>query len=175
MLSIRLQRLGRKGHPVYRIVVQDSRQAPTSGKYVALLGNYDPHTKKANLVKDKAEHYLKHGAQPSERVVKLFVTEKIDLPKWVKQPTKQERKTRNSDKLRKNRPAEEPAAEPVSEAEIKPEDTTEVAEAPAEEQATAEEPKEEKAETVEASTEPEAAEKPAEESSDDKEKETKKA
>lgn len=107
MLSIRLQRLGRKGHPVYRVVVQDSRQSPTSGKYVAMLGSYDPHTKTTAIAKDKAEFYLKNGAQPSERVVKLFSDENISLPKWVGKSVKQEKQIKNPDKLRKNRPAEE--------------------------------------------------------------------
>lgn len=106
MLSIRMQRLGRKGHPTYRIVVQDSRLAPTSGKYVALLGSYDPHTKVSTLVKDKAKFYLEHGAQPSDRVAQLFKTEGVKLPEWVKLPTKQTREIRNAEKLRKNRPAE---------------------------------------------------------------------
>lgn len=115
MLSIRMQRLGRKGHSMYRIVVQDSRCTPTSGKYVALLGSYDPHTKVSSITKDKAELYLKNGAQPSDRVVKLFKSEKISLPKWVADPAKQKREIRNPDKLRRNRPAEEKVAEPSEE------------------------------------------------------------
>lgn len=177
MLSIRMQRLGRKGHPVYRIVVQDSRQAPTSGKYVALLGNYDPHTKTANVDKDQAEKYLKNGAQPSDRIVKLFTEEKIKLPNWVKKPTKQERATRNPDKLRKNRPAEsapteQASAESTSDAEVKSEETPEVAEAPVEKK-----PIEEKSDTAEAEApaDTEAAKEPAEETSDEKEAETEKA
>ncbi len=118
MLSIRMQRRGRKGHATYRIVVQDSRISPTSGKVVAQLGHYDPHAKTNTLVKDKAEFYLNHGAQPSDRVAVLLKKEGIKLPKWVKDPTKQERTTRNPEKLRKNRPAEEaPAEEPAAEVE----------------------------------------------------------
>ena len=135
MLSIRMQRLGRKGHPTYRVVVQDSRQAPASGKYVAMLGSYDPHTKQNTLVKEKAEFYLKNGAQPSERVVSLFRSEKITIPKWVKESTKHERTTRNPEKLRKNRPAEAAeaasdsveAAKPEEQADTKAEDSTEEA------------------------------------------------
>ncbi len=108
-----MQRLGRKGRPVYRVVVQDSRQAPTSGKVVALLGSYDPHTKTTTLVKEKAEFYLNNGAQPSERVVKLFIDEKVKLPKWVEKPAKQKRDIRNPDKLRRNRPADQ--AQPADE------------------------------------------------------------
>jgi len=118
MLSIRMQRRGRKGHATYRIVVQDSRISPTSGKVVAQLGHYDPHAKTNTLVKDKAEFYLNHGAQPSDRVAALLKREGIKLPSWVKDPTKQERTTRNPEKLRKNRPAEEaPSEEPAAEAE----------------------------------------------------------
>ncbi len=114
MLAIRMQRLGRKGHPTYRVVVQDVRQTPTSGKYVALLGSYDPHAKTTTLVKEKAEKYLTNGAQPSDRVARLFVSEGITLPDWVKQPEKHTRVIRNSEKLRKNQPkSEAPKEEPA--------------------------------------------------------------
>ena len=146
MLAIRMQRLGRKGHPTYRVVVQDSRQAPTSGKYVAMLGSYDPHTKVSTLVKDKAQQFLNNGAQPSDRVVRLFQAEGLDLPSWVKVDAKTgDRSLKNPDKLRKNRPAEEA---PVAEAETSvseepaPEATSE-AEAPAEEATAPEESTEE--------------------------------
>jgi small subunit ribosomal protein S16 len=111
MLSIRMQRIGRKGHPTYRVVVQDSRWAPTSGRFVAQLGSYDPHTKTTTLVKEKAELYLKNGAQPSERVVRLLSREGVKMPKWVEKPSKQKREIRNPDKLRRNRPAEPEAKE----------------------------------------------------------------
>jgi small subunit ribosomal protein S16 len=128
MLTIRLQRLGRKGHPTYRVVVQDSRQSPTSGKYVALLGNYDPHSKKVNLAKEKAELYLKNGAQPSERIVSLFNSEGVELPSWVKQSGEKSRSTRNPDKLRKNQPAsEKKPEEPAGESSVEPEAVTEKA------------------------------------------------
>ncbi len=118
-----MQRRGRKGHPTYRMVVQDSRTSPTSGKVIAYLGSYDPHSKEINLVKDKTEHFLKNGAQPSDRVVRLLVQEKVDLPKWVKQPVNKERSVRKPEKLRKNRPAEEVKEEPKAEepAEAEPE------------------------------------------------------
>ena len=160
MLSIRMKRLGRKGHPTYRVVVQDSRQAPTSGKYIALLGSYDPHTKKSSLIKDKAEFYLKHGAQPSDRVVSLFKTEKITLPKWIKQPTKKEKSLRNPEKLRKNRSEDTPEADKTDAAaeETQPKDDDVVETAQAEEskpvEQDAEQPKSEDAETEKPSDEP---------------------
>lgn len=119
MLAIRMQRTGRKGHAMFRVVVQDSRLTPTSGKVVAGLGSYDPHAKTATLDKEKATTFLKNGAQPSDRVIRLFQAEGIELPSWVKLPnaTKQ-REIRHADKLRKNQPKEEaPVEEAAPEAE----------------------------------------------------------
>lgn len=107
MLVIRLQRTGRKGHAQFRVVVQDSRRTPTSGKIVAQLGTFDPHAKTVTLNKDKAAQYLEHGAQPSPRVVLLLKAEGVKLPNWVNDPSKKAGKIRNPEKLRRNRPAEE--------------------------------------------------------------------
>lgn len=116
MLVIRMQRTGRKGHAMFRVVVQDSRRTPTSGKIVASLGSYDPHSKTANVNTEKAQFYLDHGAQPSERVAKLLQSEKIKLPAWVKMSSGKKRDTRNPDKRRSTRPEEPAAAEPEASA-----------------------------------------------------------
>lgn len=105
MLVIRMQRTGRKGHAMFRVVVQDSRVTPTSGKVVNQLGSYDPHAKTVNLHKEKAAFYLDHGAQPSDRVAALLRQEGVKLPDWVKQPPKKERQVRNADKRRSTAPA----------------------------------------------------------------------
>jgi small subunit ribosomal protein S16 len=116
MLTIRMQRTGRKGYASFRIVVQDSKFSPSSGRVVAKIGHYNPHTKEAVIDKDQAAEYLKNGAQPSPRVVKLFQAEKIKLPEWVEIPsTDAKRKTRNPEKLRKNQPKEEAVAEAPAE------------------------------------------------------------
>ena len=111
MLAIRLQRIGRKGHPVYRVAVQESRRHPSSGRVVMYLGSYDPHTKQATINAEKATHYLNNGAQPTSRVVRLLQEAKIDLPAWVKTTTPKSKTLRNPEKLRKNQPAEEVASE----------------------------------------------------------------
>jgi small subunit ribosomal protein S16 len=92
---------------------------------VALLGNFNPHTKEAKIDKEKAEYYLKNGAQPSDRVVRLLKAEGVKLPSWVKVPSSKERSIRNIEKLRKNRPAEEVQEEPAA---VVEETTEEVAE-----------------------------------------------
>jgi len=112
MLAIRMQRTGRKGHPMYRVIVQDSHRQPTSGKIVANIGSYNPHSKEVTLDKEKAATFLKNGAQPSDRVVKLLQAEKVSLPSWVKVTSAKKQKTiKNTEKLRRNRPAEEKAPE----------------------------------------------------------------
>ena len=113
MLAIRLQRLGRKAYPVYRLAVQEAWRHPSSGRVVAYVGSYNPHTKEANVNVEVAQKYLDNGAQPSPRVVKLLKEAGVKLPKWVKEfqggKTKQ---VRNAEKLRKNQPKEEaPEAE----------------------------------------------------------------
>jgi small subunit ribosomal protein S16 len=120
MLAIRMQRTGRKGHAMFRVVVQDSRKTPTSGKLVAQLGSYDPHAKTLILDKEKASFYLEHGAQPSPRTARLMQTEGIELPSWVVLAGAKTSKLRNPEKLRHNRP-EEPKEEkqPVVEAPAK--------------------------------------------------------
>lgn len=112
MLAIRMQRTGRKGHAMFRVVVQESRLTPTSGKVVKVLGNYDPHAKVAVLDKERASFYLEHGAQPSERVARLLKNEGVKLPEWVKTSADKSSKLRNPEKLRKNQPKEEAAPAP---------------------------------------------------------------
>ena len=176
MLTIRMQRTGRSGHAQYRVIVQDSRFTPTSGRVVAYLGSYNPHTKEATLDGEKTSKYLSNGAQPSERVVRLLKAQGIKTPEWVTEPANKERSIRNVEKLRRNRPAEPvaeeapaaAAAEEVSSPETSetPADTAPVAEVTAEETETAAETPEPTSEhtTAEASAEEPA--EPVEESTD---------
>ena len=156
MLVIRMQRTGRKGHAQFRVVVQDSRRTPTSGKIVAALGSYNPHAKTTTLDKEKAQFYLDHGAQPSDRVARLLKAEGVKLPKWVEVSAEKQRTVRNADKRRSTRlpelveeapapeaestqaPAEEATTEPVSEMPAEETPAEESAEAPVEEPAEAE-------------------------------------
>ncbi len=120
MLAIRMQRTGRKGHAMFRMVVQESRLTPTSGKVVVTLGSYDPHAKVATIDKEKAALFLSNGAQPSDRAARLLQSEGVALPSWVKITSEKKRTIRHAEKLRKNQPKEEapveaeaPAAEPA--------------------------------------------------------------
>lgn len=108
MLAIRLQRHGRKGYPVYRLAVQESQRHPSSGRVVAYVGSYNPHTKEVNVQVEDAQKFLNNGAQPTPRVVKLLKDAGVSLPKWVKEFDGLKAKSvKKADKLRKNQPKEE--------------------------------------------------------------------
>ena len=126
MLAIRLQRIGRKGYPVYRLAVQESQRHPSSGRVVAYVGSYNPHTKEVNIQAETAQKYLDNGAQPTPRVAKILAGAGVKLPSWVKTAAADKQKTiKNVEKLRKNQPKEE-APEEV--AEETTEEATETAE-----------------------------------------------
>lgn len=82
MLRIRLRRVGKKKQPMYRIVVADSRH-PRDGRFVESIGYYHPLDNPSTIIidRERARHWLDHGAQPSERVSKLFAIQGIaELP-----------------------------------------------------------------------------------------------
>ncbi|HYH03416.1 MAG TPA: 30S ribosomal protein S16 [Bacillota bacterium] len=72
-VRIRLNRMGAKKRPFYRLVVADSR-SPRDGRFLEIIGHYNPITEPAEIVvdKDKAQDWLNKGAQPSESVKKIF-------------------------------------------------------------------------------------------------------
>ena len=111
MLAIRLQRLGRKAYPVYRLAVQESQRHPSSGRVVAYVGSYNPHTKEARVQNEVAQKYLDNGAQPTPRVAKLLAESGVNMPSWVKTVAGDKKKAiKNAEKLRKNQPKAEPEA-----------------------------------------------------------------
>ena len=112
MLAIRLQRVGRAGYPTYRLAVQEAQRHPSSGRVVAYVGSYNPHTKEAHVQTEVAQKYLDNGAQPTPRVVKLLKEAGVVLPKWVNEAAADKKRSiRNPEKLRKNQPKEEAPAE----------------------------------------------------------------
>ncbi len=73
MVKIRLRRIGAKKQPTYRFVVADAR-APRDGRFIEILGHYNPRTQPRTVVVDeeKAREWLAKGAQPSDTVRRLF-------------------------------------------------------------------------------------------------------
>ncbi|OQB07167.1 MAG: 30S ribosomal protein S16 [Parcubacteria group bacterium ADurb.Bin216] len=142
MLTIRLLRTGKKHQPSYKIVVTDKRNAPAGGRFVEEIGNYDPKTKLRNIKKERALYWISVGAQPSDTVHNMLVSDKvIDEPKrkifFVKpEPApvevKEEVKAQPVAEVKPEPVAETPAEEVKAE-EIAETPTEVVAEAPAEE------------------------------------------
>ncbi len=73
MVKIRLQRVGAKKVPSYRLVVADSR-APRDGAFVGIIGHYNPLTEPETVVIDeeKALYWLRQGAQPTVTTARLL-------------------------------------------------------------------------------------------------------
>lgn len=70
-VKIRLQRFGSNKKPFYRVVASDSR-APRDGKFLEILGTYDPLVDKVNVDTDKINKWINNGAKPTDTVKSLF-------------------------------------------------------------------------------------------------------
>ncbi|MHA1549393.1 MAG: 30S ribosomal protein S16 [Alphaproteobacteria bacterium] len=75
-LKIRLARAGAKKRPFYRIVVADVR-SPRDGRFIEIVGTYDPILAKTDenrvtLKQERIQHWLGHGAQPTDRVLRFL-------------------------------------------------------------------------------------------------------
>lgn len=77
MLTIRLQRVGRKNDPSFRVVVTDSKNGPQSGKFKEILGSYNARFGKPILKTERIQHWLSVGAKTSETVHNMLVHYKV--------------------------------------------------------------------------------------------------
>jgi len=170
--KIRLARGGSKKRPFYRIVIADER-APRDGNFIEKIGNFNPmvpkdHKERVVISKERAEHWLKVGAQPTDRVQRILsdlglmeapkVTEKTK--KHLPKAKAQERIKAKEEAALKAEEAAKAAAEAAKAEAEKPAEEPAIEE-PAPAEATAEEtpsaPEEASAESEEVSAEPEAA------------------
>lgn len=146
---MRLQRVGRKNDPSYRLVVTDKRTGPKSNKNIAILGSYNPKLNHVQIAKDEAKQWLSKGVQPSDTVHNILVGQgviegkkKNVLPK--KSPIVDEEAIKKAEEeAAAKAEAEKQAAEAEATAEETP--SEEIAETPTEEEK-AEAPAEESAE-----------------------------
>ena len=72
-VKLRLMRMGKKKQPTYRVVAADAR-SPRNGRFIEIVGTYEPRRDPSviEIDNDRAVHWLRHGAQPTERVEKLL-------------------------------------------------------------------------------------------------------
>lgn len=77
-VRIRLARAGAKGKPFYRVVASDS-QSPRDGRYLELLGTYDPRKSppEVKLKIDRVQHWIGKGALPTDTIKRFLTTETL--------------------------------------------------------------------------------------------------
>lgn len=83
MLKIRLQRIGRKNDPSFRVVVTDSKNAAKSGKFLEVVGTYNPKTKEKSFKGDRIKHWTSKGAHLSPTLNNFLVKEGLVAGKAV--------------------------------------------------------------------------------------------
>jgi len=74
---IRLQRVGRVNIPTFRVVLTDSKNSTKSGKFLEVLGMYDPVNNKKEIKADRVKHWMSHGAKLSDTVHNWLIAEKV--------------------------------------------------------------------------------------------------
>jgi len=77
MLMIRLQRVGKKHDPSFRVLLTDSKNSTKSGKFIEVLGHYDARGGKTELKKDRIKHWLSVGAKTSVTLHNILVNNKV--------------------------------------------------------------------------------------------------
>ncbi|OHA16554.1 MAG: 30S ribosomal protein S16 [Candidatus Taylorbacteria bacterium RIFCSPLOWO2_02_FULL_43_11] len=114
MLKIRLQRVGRKNIATFRVVLTESQNSTKSGKYLEVLGSYDPVHKVKTVDVERVKYWISKGAQPSETLHNFFVDQKIVAGKKVNVlPTKKATLKRKDAKAAGDKKATAPAAAPT--------------------------------------------------------------
>ena len=127
MLRIRLSRVGKKNKAQFRVTVADGRRSPT-GKFIEILGHYNPHTKEKVFKNDRIEYWISKGAKPSPTIHNFLVDAKIikgekvrswkpkkkeeDKKKETKKPETDEKKVEEKSEEAKKKEA--PKAETVA-------------------------------------------------------------
>ena len=77
MLKIRLQRIGRKNDPSFRVVLTDSKNSTKSGRFLEIVGTYNPHMGETNFKTDRIQHWLSQGAKLSDTMHNFLVHQKV--------------------------------------------------------------------------------------------------
>jgi len=113
MLIIRLIRTGKRNASTFRVVLIDKTAPPKSGKFLEILGNYNPRLKEISLKKERIKYWLSQGVQTSATVHNLLVKERvIEGPKIKKKIFLKAKK----EKVKREEKIEEPAKEKKEEA-----------------------------------------------------------
>ena len=120
MTIIRFLRTGKKNQAFFRVVVTDKRNSAKAGRFLEILGFYNPLTKEKNLKEDRIKYWISKGAQTSDTVHNLLVKEGViqgkkipkHRPSKKKEEPAKESKPEEAAEPAKEKKSEEPAGEP---------------------------------------------------------------
>jgi small subunit ribosomal protein S16 len=121
MIAIRMTRHGAKKRPFFHIVVADSR-SPRDGRFIEKLGTYNPmlpreHAQRLTLEKERIAHWLKVGAQPSDRVARFLSDAELMKPRERREQTKKPQpRAKAQERMKAAAAAGEAAEKPAAEA-----------------------------------------------------------
>jgi len=120
MLRIRLTRRGKRNQPVFRIVIAEASR-PIKGRFIEILGFYNPRTKEICLKKTRIQYWLSQGAQPSATVHNLLVDNKVIKKPKIKATTQRvgKKKQEPGKKKIENTKEQKPDAKPIEQEEPK--------------------------------------------------------
>ena len=113
MLKIRFLRTGKKNQSFFRIVVTDVKRPPKGGRFIEVLGFYNPLTKEKQIKKERIEYWLSQGAKLSDTCHNLFIKEKVI--KGNKIPVHKKAKKKQADVKTKKQEIVKEKEEPVRE------------------------------------------------------------
>ncbi|OGI82163.1 30S ribosomal protein S16 [Candidatus Nomurabacteria bacterium RIFCSPLOWO2_02_FULL_44_12] len=83
MLKVRLQRIGRKNDPAFRAVLTDSKNSTKSGKFLEILGTYNPKAGLANFDGERIKHWIGKGAKLSGTMHNFLITQNVITGKKI--------------------------------------------------------------------------------------------
>lgn len=117
MLSIRFTRVGKKKQPIYRVIVTERTRDPW-GKFLEILGTYDPRRKIAELKADRVQYWIGKGAQMTATVNNLMVAQGVVKGDKVRAGKSQPGKKRQAelDKIKADEEAKKAAEAAAAEA-----------------------------------------------------------
>jgi small subunit ribosomal protein S16 len=114
MLKIRLQRVGRKNIPTFRVVLTDSKNSTKSGKFLEVLGSFDPRDDKSKIVDaERVKHWISKGAKLSGTLHNFLVHTKVIEGKKINVLPKK-RPVKKEEAKKEEKPAAAPAEKAVA-------------------------------------------------------------
>ena len=93
MLTIRLIKTGKRNNSNFRVILIEKSAAPKSGKFLEILGYYNPHNKEINLKEERIKYWLSKGAKASETVHNLLVRKEVIKGPKIKRNIRGKKKT----------------------------------------------------------------------------------